>query len=176
MSEQTVAVALGSNLGNRADNLARARQMLAESAGSLLAASRIYETDPVGPPGQGRFLNQVLLLHTPLEPEAILERALGIEARLGRVRVQRNGPRTIDLDLLLHGSRVCATEQLSLPHPRMHERPFVLVPLCELLPAWRHPLRGETVRDMLAASGGAGVRVWAPNAETSDPAGVAHGN
>jgi 2-amino-4-hydroxy-6-hydroxymethyldihydropteridine diphosphokinase len=157
--EQTAAVALGSNLGSRAANLARARARIADCMGHLVASSRIYETDPVGPP-QACYLNQVLVLDAADEPEELIARAQRIESELGRARRQRWGPRTIDVDLLLHGDRVRAVASLTLPHPRLHERAFVLVPLAEVLPDWRHPILGRTVREMRAACAAAGVRPW----------------
>ncbi len=158
--DRLAAIALGSNLADREENLERARALIAARMGDLVRVSRIYETDPIGPAGQAQYLNQVALVDTPREPEELLELGLAIEAEIGRRRTTHWGPRTIDLDLLLHGARVRSSAALTLPHPRLHERPFVLVPLAEILPAWHHPLRGQTVRELQRAQGCGGVRPW----------------
>jgi 2-amino-4-hydroxy-6-hydroxymethyldihydropteridine diphosphokinase len=163
-------VALGSNLGDRAALLAGALAGLRATPGvAALACSSIYETRPVGPPGQGPYLNAVARLETTLSPRALLERLFALEAAAGRARSGvRDEPRTLDLDLLLYGDRCIDEEGLCVPHPRLHERPFVLAPLRELAEAVRHPRLGRSVGELaeeLAAAGGwpAGCVVrWAP--------------
>src|SRR5436190_6840140 len=125
-------IALGSNLGDRLANLQRAVELLAGRDGvRVLKASRVYETDPVGPP-QPDYLNAVLEIETSLPPARLLEEAQLVERELGRVRTERWGPRTIDIDLLTYGDERIDQPDLQIPHPRMHERAFVLVPLLEL--------------------------------------------
>jgi 2-amino-4-hydroxy-6-hydroxymethyldihydropteridine diphosphokinase len=139
-------IALGSNLGDRVGHFGAARQALTATPGvSVVAASRIYETDPVGPPGQGPYLNAVLALDTRLSPSALLTRLLAIEAERGRVRdrdAERWGPRPLDLDLLLYGDLCRVEAGLEIPHPRLHQRAFVLEPLCEVAGEGRHPRSG----------------------------------
>jgi len=145
------AVAWGSNLGDRAAAVAAALARLAAEPGvRVVAGSRTRETEPVGGPPQGRYLNGVVLVETTLAPRALLDALLRIEAAGGRVRAERDGPRTIDLDLLLHGDAVVDEPRLTLPHPRMHARRFVLEPLAEVLPAWRHPTLQRTAAELLA--------------------------
>jgi len=138
-------VGLGSNLGDR-EALLRASLVALESdpAIEVVAVSSFRETEPVGYLDQPRFLNAVAALETTLAPRALLERLLAIERGLGRVREgPRFGPRPIDLDLLLHGDAVVAEPRLTVPHPRLHERRFVLEPLAELAPALEVPGRGR---------------------------------
>ncbi len=158
--QELVALALGSNLGDRVAHLAAARRRIAARWGPLLGCSAVYETEPQGPPGQGPYLNQVVTFSFAGESEELLRGALAIEAGLGRRRAERWGPRTIDVDLLLHGDRVRSGPELELPHPRLHERAFVLVPLAEVLPGWRHPRLGAAARDLAARAERAGVRPW----------------
>src|SRR5438132_5073026 len=129
-------IALGSNLGDRQALLEQALKALREHpAVAVLRVSSVFETEPVGgPAGQGRYLNAAAELETSLAAEELLQALLNVEARLGRVRAERFGPRTIDLDLLLYGTLTCESPQLTLPHPRMHEREFVLRPLAEIAP------------------------------------------
>lgn len=148
-------VALGSNLGDRESHLLAALQALAASTGlEVTRASRIWETEPVGPPPQGPYLNAALELRTRLDPHALLARLLEIERARGRTRDgPRNTARTLDLDLLLHGEAGRARldhPDLVLPHPRLHERPFVLEPLCDLAPDLVHPTIGRTLSDLAA--------------------------
>ena len=145
-------VALGSNLGDREAHLRRALQALrATREIHSLQVSRIYETDPVGPPPQGPYLNAVAEIETGLEPRTLLERLLQIEAEEGRVRRGEQGEaRTLDLDLLLFADRCIDEDALVVPHPRMHERGFVLEPLCELAPLWVHPRSGKTIAELAA--------------------------
>jgi 2-amino-4-hydroxy-6-hydroxymethyldihydropteridine diphosphokinase len=162
-------VALGSNLEDPLEQLRRAVRGLAELAVSVRLSS-LYRTAPVGgPAGQPAFLNGVALLEpTPAwsRPEALLEALLAIERRQGRLRRERWGPRTLDLDLLAQGAERRQTPRLTLPHPRMMERAFVLAPLCELCPDWRHPHSGETACTALARLETSGVErtrlVWGP--------------
>jgi 2-amino-4-hydroxy-6-hydroxymethyldihydropteridine diphosphokinase len=143
-------ISLGSNLGDRADRLDAAVRMLGELPGvRVRAVSPVYETDPVEVREQPRFLNLVAEVETELDPEELLTGLQSIEAALGRSRIQRWGPRTIDLDLLLCGDRVVASEKLEIPHPRMCERRFVLEPLADLAPDLPIPGRGRTVRELL---------------------------
>lgn len=145
-------VALGSNLGDRAAHLRRALQALRTTPGiEWLEVSGIYETDPVGPPPQGPYLNAVAAIETGLEPRALLERLLQIEAEEGRIRSgERGEARILDLDLLLFADRCIDEDALVVPHPRMHERGFVLEPLSELAPQWVHPGSGETIAELAA--------------------------
>jgi 2-amino-4-hydroxy-6-hydroxymethyldihydropteridine diphosphokinase len=125
-------VALGSNLGDRLETLGRAVGLLDARDGiDVVRSSSVYETEPVGPP-QPPYLNAVLELSTTLEPRDLLEACLGVEADLGRVRSERWGPRTLDVDVLTYDEREVHEPDLEIPHPRMHERAFVLVPLGEL--------------------------------------------
>jgi 2-amino-4-hydroxy-6-hydroxymethyldihydropteridine diphosphokinase len=145
-----VYIALGSNLGDRRAYLDRALQALREKRGiAVIRVSAYYETAPVGgPPGQGDFLNAAAELQTELGPEDLLRTLLEIEQGLGRVRDVRHGPRTIDLDLLLYGDLVRGGPELTLPHPRLHERQFVLQPLAEIAPNVKHPTIGKTIREL----------------------------
>jgi 2-amino-4-hydroxy-6-hydroxymethyldihydropteridine diphosphokinase len=125
-------LALGSNLGERLDTLRRAVDELDDMGGiDVVRTSSVFETDPVGPP-QPDFLNVVVSIQTTLEPRALLDAVRSIEQRLGRVRHERWGPRTIDIDILTYDRLVLDEPDLQVPHPRMHERAFVLVPLGEL--------------------------------------------
>lgn len=130
----TAYLALGSNLGDRLATLQEAVDALSREPGIRVeASSRVWETEPVGPP-QPRYLNAVLLIVTELEPPELLAACLRVESALGRVRRERWGPRTIDIDVLLFDERTIDEPELRVPHPRMHERAFVLAPLLELEP------------------------------------------
>ncbi len=134
-----VFIGLGSNLGDRAAHIRQALRELGERGDiRVLACSRLYETEPLGgPPGQPLYLNAVAELATNLTPRELLTRLLEIEERHGRQRTIPNGPRTLDLDLLLYGDHVINEPDLVVPHPRMWERPFVLQPLAEIRAAGR---------------------------------------
>ena len=148
---QQAAIALGANLGDCRATLEGALAALDASPGvRLLARSRWYRSAPVGPP-QPDYLNGCALLAVALEPEALLERLLATERRYGRARGERWGPRSLDLDLLLMGDRRLSTPQLTLPHPRLQERAFVLVPLAEIAPTWIDPISGLSVAELAAA-------------------------
>ena len=154
----TVYIALGSNLANPFEQLRQARRDLS-ALGTLTGASSLYQTAPVGgPPGQANYLNAVVALKPLLDdPHKLLDELLRLEADRGRVRNVRWAARTLDLDLLAWGDRVLDTLELTLPHPRIMERTFVLAPLCELAPEWRHPATGETACTVLSRLGTAGV-------------------
>lgn len=139
---------LGSNLGGREENLDQALRRLAARGFGLTRRSALYETAPVGGPPQGDFLNMAAGGEWASSPEALLEACLGVEREMGRVRLERFGPRTIDLDVLLFGDEL-RDGAFELPHPRMHERRFVLEPLAEIAPEARHPRLGLTVRELL---------------------------
>ena len=147
---KTIYIALGSNLGDRAGNLSAAREKIQSPHLKITRASSIYETEPRGLLDQPWFLNQVVEAETTLFPRQLLARLLKIEHDMGRQRVIANGPRVIDLDILLFGSVMIHAAGLEIPHPRMAERRFVLEPLSELAPALRHPRSGQTIREMLA--------------------------
>ncbi|HEY1191812.1 MAG TPA: 2-amino-4-hydroxy-6-hydroxymethyldihydropteridine diphosphokinase [Gemmata sp.] len=144
-------VALGSNLGDRWSTLSDAVQRLrAEPGVRVVATSEFYDTVPVNcPPGSGEFLNAVVALETDRPPHDLLNLLLHIERQFGRSRSGPNAPRTLDLDLVLYGSAVVNTPDLTLPHPRMHERAFVLVPLAEVSPGAVHPVTQKTVQELL---------------------------
>lgn len=126
-------VGIGSNMGDRLENLRSAAGDLARTPGvRFVRSSSVYETSPVGGPEQGDFLNAAVEISTELEPHPLLEALQHIENELGRVRAERFGPRTIDLDLLLYDDEQIDDPELTVPHPRMHERAFVVVPLTEL--------------------------------------------
>jgi 2-amino-4-hydroxy-6-hydroxymethyldihydropteridine diphosphokinase len=145
-----VFLAFGSNLGRRLSNLESALAALASRGVEIRLRSSVYATEPVGGPPQGWYLNQVVGADTLLSPEALLEVCLGIEREFGRERGVRSGPRTLDVDILFHGDEQRRSERLTLPHPRLHERLFVLVPLAEIAPALVHPRLGATVSELLA--------------------------
>ena len=144
-------MALGSNLGDREAAIRSAIEALDRSTGvAVTAVSSIIETEPVGGPAQGRFLNAVVELKTTLDPRRLLQTCLIIEASHGRIRdrQKRWGPRTLDLDLLLHGDAVIDEPELTVPHPRMIERAFVIDPLAELAPELAHPVLGRSIRQL----------------------------
>ena len=162
VSAPAVFLALGSNLGDRRGHLAQAGAALGAAPGiRLVAASSLYATAPVGLPGEPEFLNAVVEIRTELAPEALLQTCLEIERGLGRVRdaAAPKGQwrsRPIDIDVLLWGELRQASPTLTVPHPRLQERAFVLLPLAEIAPGWR--LEGRTIAEWAAASDASGVR------------------
>jgi len=145
-----IFLGLGSNLGDREATLAAALQQLAVRGFVSRLRSSLWLTEPVGGPPQGFFLNAVVAGETTLEPAALLDACLATELFLGRVRTVRDGPRTIDVDILFHGTRRVELPGLVLPHPRLHERRFVLAPLAEIAPGLVHPVLGKTAAALLA--------------------------
>jgi 2-amino-4-hydroxy-6-hydroxymethyldihydropteridine diphosphokinase len=150
-------IAMGSNLGDRMDYLQGGLDGLFDTPRiSFLAVSPVYETAPVGGPEQPDYLNAVVIAETSMPAQAVLERCLSLEDAFGRARDERWGPRTLDLDLIVYGDEVSNGPGLTLPHPRAHERAFVLAPWHDADPQAQLPGRGP-VADLLAALGTAGV-------------------
>jgi 2-amino-4-hydroxy-6-hydroxymethyldihydropteridine diphosphokinase len=149
---KTVYLSLGSNVGGREQNIARAIALMAERGIHTVRQSSLFETEPVGLRAQGWFLNCAIEAETDLMPRQLLRTIQRIEHELGRKRLVANGPRTIDIDILFLGSSVVRSPELEIPHPRMTNRRFVLIPLHEIAPALRHPVLKNTIAELLAGT------------------------
>ncbi|MGC1307163.1 MAG: 2-amino-4-hydroxy-6-hydroxymethyldihydropteridine diphosphokinase [Phormidesmis sp.] len=144
------AIALGGNLGDPQHILYKAVQAIDSKVGiSVAARSHFYQTAPVGPP-QPDYLNACIVVETKLTPRALLHQLLSIENQFGRIRKERWGARSLDLDLLLFGEQIIDLPGLTVPHPRLHERAFVLIPLMDIAPQWLHPIFGKTIAQLTA--------------------------
>jgi 2-amino-4-hydroxy-6-hydroxymethyldihydropteridine diphosphokinase len=146
--QKRVYLSLGSNVGDRGDHLREAITRL-ESAGHVVSVSSFYETEPVEVTNQPWFLNCAIEIETTKMPKQLMAAVLAIEQEMGRQRTRNKGPRTIDIDILLFGDTVVDSPELTIPHPAMHERRFVLEPLAEIAPETRHPVFKKTIREML---------------------------
>ncbi len=161
-SRAPVLLGLGANLGDRLANVERALALLQDACGPL-ERSPLYETPPWGDLDQPPFVNLVVRGQTTLAPEALLARCQVVEREVGRTATRHWGPRVVDVDILAYGVAVIDLPDLQIPHPRLHERGFVLVPLADLAPEWRHPLLGKTAAELLAElppEETAGIRRW----------------
>lgn len=158
-----VYIGLGSNLGDREAHLSKAREEIAENAGQIISASSLYDTPPWGPIPQGNYLNQVVRIATDLSPRDLLGCLHGIERAAGRDRSSevRYGPRTLDLDILLYAERMIDEDGLTIPHPRIAERAFVLVPLAEIAP--KVTLAGTAIDELVARLDTQGIRRYEPH-------------
>lgn len=148
-------IAFGANLGDKEQTAAQAQVAINKQIGSIIKSSSLFETEPLllpdqEPGSQPSYLNAVWLVETSLQPQACLEALLQIENEFGRVRTERWGSRTIDLDLISSGAEIISSEKLTLPHPEMHKRRFVLEPLCQIWPEWQHPLLNKSAQKLLS--------------------------
>ena len=155
--DEPIYLALGTNLGDRIANLQTAINLLSSKA-IIVQESSVYVTPPWGIVDQPDFLNQVIEISTNLTPSCLLRSIKDIELKMGRQKTIRNGPRLIDLDILFYGAQVINKKALTIPHPRLHERAFVLVPLYEIAPDFVHPVLNETVKSLLAEVDPEGVQ------------------
>lgn len=163
MKSALAAIALGSNLGDSLNTLESALVQLEQSTGiEVRARSSIYQTKAVGPP-QPDYLNVCAILSVTLSPHELMTTLLAVEATFGRVRRERWGARTLDLDLLLFDDLILDTPTLQIPHPRMAGRAFVLVPLAEIAPDWREPISGKTIATLLNSVDCSEVRIYQNN-------------
>ncbi|RYF94487.1 MAG: 2-amino-4-hydroxy-6-hydroxymethyldihydropteridine diphosphokinase [Chitinophagaceae bacterium] len=140
---------IGGNLGNRVENLAKASTLIGKRAGEVSRSSRIFETAAWGITDQKPFLNQALRITTLLTPHELLDVILGIEMTMGRIRLEKNGPRLIDIDILFYNGLIISEPRLTVPHPLLHERRFVLAPLNDIASAFVHPLLNKSVSTLL---------------------------
>ncbi len=147
-----VYLGLGTNLGDRLTNLERAKALVRDRMGTILLQSSVYQTEPWGLKDQPEFYNQVLLLETALSPETILSLILQIEKEMGRIRHLKWDRRLIDIDILFYDREVLHLDQLTIPHPLLENRNFVLAPLSEIAPGFLHPVLGKTVQELALAS------------------------
>jgi 2-amino-4-hydroxy-6-hydroxymethyldihydropteridine diphosphokinase len=147
---KNVYLLTGGNIGNREQNLLTAVHLLGQHCGQVLQRSSVYETAPWGKNDQANFYNQVLLIETMLQPMELLNKTLLVEEMMGRLREEKNGPRTIDIDILFYDDLILSTPSLEIPHPRIQFRRFVLTPLNEIAPGFVHPVLKKTVGDLLA--------------------------
>jgi 2-amino-4-hydroxy-6-hydroxymethyldihydropteridine diphosphokinase len=161
MKEHIVYLALGSNLGDRLANLKQAISSLTPQL-EVKAKSQVYETPPWGYEDQPKFLNQVIKAQTYVDPEPLLKHLKRLEVALGRKESFPNGPRLIDLDILFYDDQVLNTPSLVIPHPRLQERGFVLLPLMDIDPDLVHPVNKKSVREMTAMCNMAGIEKFAP--------------
>jgi 2-amino-4-hydroxy-6-hydroxymethyldihydropteridine diphosphokinase len=152
MSGHTAYLSLGSNLGDRAANIERALTLLDAAGVRIVRRSSLYKTEPVEFTAQGWFLNLAAEVETALMPRQLLLAIRRIEQEMGRRRIVRAGPRVLDIDILLYGTSIVRTAELEIPHPRMGERRFVLVPMAELAPGLRHSMLKLTMLELLAAT------------------------
>lgn len=152
---------LGSNLGDREEHLRRGLLLLERLGICVVALSPIYETAPLGYAQQPPFLNMVACVRTTLSPDDLLDACLAVEQEEGRTRPFPNAPRTLDVDILLYDDRVIDSPRLTVPHPRLADRAFVLVPLCDLAPDMVHPLQGLSFRTLAEQVGEQGIQQWA---------------
>ncbi|MDO8750299.1 MAG: 2-amino-4-hydroxy-6-hydroxymethyldihydropteridine diphosphokinase [Dehalococcoidia bacterium] len=160
MASITVFLGFGSNMGSREGHLGRGLALLARSL-ELVATSSVYETDPWGFTEQPPFLNMVCYGCTDMVPAELLLCCQDVERQVGRKPAFRYGPRVLDIDILAYGDQVIETPGLVIPHPSLHERAFVLVPLAEIAPEWEHPVLRKRASQLLAeVSGREGVRLW----------------
>jgi 2-amino-4-hydroxy-6-hydroxymethyldihydropteridine diphosphokinase len=161
VNPKTAYIALGSNLGDRAAMLARAVDAMNAAGIRVTRQSSLYFTEPVEAPGQPWFLNAALEAETSLLPRQLLHALLKIERELGRRRLAPHGPRTIDLDILFYGSSVIRSRELEIPHPRLTQRRFVLLPLAQIAAEFRHPTLHKSIAQLLAETPDRSeVRLW----------------
>jgi 2-amino-4-hydroxy-6-hydroxymethyldihydropteridine diphosphokinase len=161
-----VYIGIGSNLGDRKSNFGfAAQELLADDRIRELKRSPVYETEPIGGEGQPRYWNAVWSFVTELSPQDLLRGMHELEARAGRQRITKNEARVLDLDILFYGNETCERQNCIIPHPRLHQRAFVLVPLCDLAPEFVHPALKKTIRVLLnelSAKGEAQSAKWVP--------------
>ncbi|MGQ9620155.1 MAG: 2-amino-4-hydroxy-6-hydroxymethyldihydropteridine diphosphokinase [Bacteroidales bacterium] len=157
---ELVYLGLGSSAGDRLEHIKKAERMIVSLIGEVIDISGIYETTPWGFESTGNFLNMALSVKTDLSPGELLEKIHFIESSMGRVRESRRyAPRVIDIDILFYGNKIIKSSTLTIPHPLLHERKFVLVPLCSIAPDFVHPCSGMTIVEHLEVCRDSG-RVW----------------